>query len=211
MAKSMAESLKIPHMVYADEVEMGKLLSIKGTIAVLPFIIKATSAALGEFPILNARFDSVDQITLLGSHNIGIAMDTDRGLVVPVIHECQDKSIDEITQELFHLKDLAKSSSFGKEHLTGGTFTISNIGAVGSGTYMSPLITAPQVGIGALGKINRVPRFTDGSSMDVEESFVMNVSWAADHRLVDGASLARFHNLWKKYLESPVDMLSKMR
>jgi 2-oxoisovalerate dehydrogenase E2 component (dihydrolipoyl transacylase) len=94
--------------------------------------------------------------------------------------------------------------------LSGATFTLSNIGAVGGGTYMSPIVTSPQVAIGAMGRIQRVPRFV-GDTMEVEEAHIMNISWAGDHRMADGATMARFHNTWKQYMESPMSMISKLK
>jgi 2-oxoisovalerate dehydrogenase E2 component (dihydrolipoyl transacylase) len=210
MVQSMTTSLQIPHMVYSDEVDMGSLMKLKGMVSVLPYTIKAVSLALLDYPLLNATFDGTDQVTLLKNHNIGVAMDTPRGLVVPVIHECQRKSITDIATDLARLKELAKTSSFSKDDLSGATFTLSNIGAVGGGTYMSPIIASPQVAIGAMGRIQRVPRFV-GDTMEVEEAHIMNISWAGDHRMVDGATMARFHNTWKQYMESPVRMISKLK
>jgi 2-oxoisovalerate dehydrogenase E2 component (dihydrolipoyl transacylase) len=210
MVQSMTASLQIPHMVYSDEVDMGALMKLKGIVSVLPYTIKAVSSALLDYPLLNATFDGTDQVTLLKNHNIGVAMATHRGLVVPVIHECQLKSITDIAADLARLKELAKTSSFSKDDLSGATFTLSNIGAVGGGTYMSPIIASPQVAIGAMGRIQRVPRFV-GDTMEVEEAHIMNISWAGDHRMVDGATMARFHNTWKQYMESPVRMISKLK
>lgn len=88
------------------------------------------------------------------------------------------------------------------------THRISNIGSIG-GTYMGPVIMVPQVAIGAIGKIQTLPRFkSDGSVTPVK---VMNVSWSGDHRVIDGATMARFSNQWKAYLETPVAMLSELR
>jgi 2-oxoisovalerate dehydrogenase E2 component (dihydrolipoyl transacylase) len=210
MVQSMTTSLQIPHMVYSDEVDMGSLMKLKGMVSVLPYTIKAVSLALLDYPLLNATFDGTDQVTLLKNHNIGVAMATHRGLVVPVIHECQCKSIADIADDLARLKELAKTSSFSKDDLSGATFTLSNIGAVGGGTYMSPIVTSPQVAIGAMGRIQRVPRFV-GDTMEVEEAHIMNISWAGDHRVVDGATMARFHNTWKQYMESPVRMISNLK
>lgn len=95
-------------------------------------------------------------------------------------------------------------SSLSEEELITPTFTISNIGALG-GTYMNPVVVPPQVAIGALGKIQRLPRFI-GASTEVEEVYILNISWGGDHRALDGATLARFSNLWKVYMEKPSRM-----
>ena len=118
----------------------------------------------------------------------------------------------EVVQELGRLKEHAMQNSLGAEDLQGATFTLSNIGAIGGGgTYMSPIIASPQVAIGALGKVQRVPRFASDHSTQVHEAHVINVSWAGDHRVVDGATMARFHQKWKTLLEEPVQMIQNLR
>lgn len=97
--------------------------------------------------------------------------------------------------------------NLAEDDITGGTFTISNIGAIG-GTYMSPIVSSPQVAIGAMGKIQRLPRFVGDR---VEEVNIMQISWGGDHRVIDGATMARFSNKWKEYLESPITMLMAMK
>ena len=87
---------------------------------------------------------------------------------------------------------------------------MSNIGAIG-GTYMSPVVLPPQVAIGAFGKIQRLPRFVNKDSDDVEAVRIMPVSWGGDHRAVDGATMARFSNLWKSYCENPASMMFALR
>mmetsp|Transcript_25181 Transcript_25181/g.37689 ORF Transcript_25181/g.37689 Transcript_25181/m.37689 type:complete len:175 (-) Transcript_25181:320-844(-) len=174
-------------------------------------MIKACSLSIKEYPILNSSIH-VDNMTITNHsrHDIGIAMDSDRGLVVPVIRNCEQLSIMDIAMELNRLRDLAVNGSLSEKDLVNPTFTISNIGSIG-GTIMSPVILPPQVAIGAMGKIQRVPRFVSEDSMEVRESHVMNISWAGDHRVIDGATLGRFSNLWKAYIESPMMMAFAMR
>jgi len=95
------------------------------------------------------------------------------------------------------------------DHLNGATFSLSNIGSLGGGTYMNPLIVPPQVGIGAMGTIQTLPRFDDAG--EVIAAKIISISWAGDHRMIDGATLARFSNLCKQYLEDPVQMLVSMK
>lgn len=214
MVQSMTTSLQIPHMVYADEINVtGLRTQYKATLPFLPYCIKATSMALGKYPLLNASFDAeANRIMLWADHNIGIAMDTPRGLIVPVIKQVQNKSLAEIVSELQRLKQCARDSSVPPEDLRGATFTLSNIGAIGGGgTYMSPIVTSPQVAIGALGKVQRVPRFVGENSTEVQETYIVNVSWGGDHRVVDGATMARFHTQWKKYLEDPIFLVQEMK
>ncbi len=92
---------------------------------------------------------------------------------------------------------------------------MSNIGSIG-GTYMSPVVLPPQVAIGAMGKIQRLPRFVDGSSsgcssMEVKEAHLMSISWGGDHRVIDGGTLGRFSNVWKGYMEAPLTMITTMK
>ena len=170
-----------------------------------------------DYPLLNSSYDqSNNSITLWKDHNIGIAMDTPRGLIVPVIHKCQDKSITDILDDLKRLKALAQEQgTVPSEDLQGATITLSNIGAIGAGTYMSPIVTAPQVAIGAMGKIQRLPRFVDNGenskSNVVEEVHVCNVSWGGDHRVIDGATMARFHKQWKDYVEDPMKLIQDLK
>lgn len=237
MADTMTASLRIPHMVYSDEINLNRFVKYKmeqqqlsqhsqqeensNKLLFLPLAIKAASKALEKYPWLNASFDEVKcEATLWKDHNIGIAMDTPRGLIVPVIKECQNKSLPELAEELKHLKSSVVEGVGGlpAKDLQGATFTLSNVGAIGGGgTYMSPIITPPQVAIGALGQIRRLPRFVAPNSTDpaqsqtIEEAHICAVSWAADHRVVDGATVARFHKAFKEYMEDPIKLLLELR
>ena len=217
MAQTMTASLQIPHMVYCDEIDMTRVKSLKSDIGVsiLPFCIKAVSLALQQFPQLNATFDSASEVlTYHASHNIGIAMDTPRGLIVPVIFNVQEKTMHDIAQDLERFKMIVVEgdSKFESADLQNATFTLSNIGALGSGgTVMGPVVTPPMVAIGAMGKIQRLPRFASNNSMEVIEAHIMHMSWAGDHRVLDGATLARFHTTWKRYMEQPLTLLDKLK
>jgi len=239
MVDTMTASLKIPHMVYCDEINLNRFVRYKmeqqqllvddpcpqnnaeKRLLFLPLAIKAASKALEHYPWLNSSYDETKQkVSLWKDHNIGIAMDTPRGLIVPVLKRCQEKSLPELTEELKRLKEDLSSAEGGglpAKDLQGATFTLSNVGAIGGGTYMSPVVTPPQVAIGAFGKIKRLPRFVSPSSSDptrsreIEEVHICTVSWAADHRIVDGATVARFHGLWKTYMEDPIRLLLELR
>ncbi|KAL2097977.1 hypothetical protein ACEWY4_007184 [Coilia grayii] len=215
MVKTMTAALKIPPFGYCDEVDVTQLVSLQKELKVLaqsrgvrlsymPFFIKAASLGLFHFPILNASIDEGCQsITYKASHNIGLAMDTPQGLVVPNVKRVQTLSIFDIAVELNRLQSLGASGQLGTADLTGGTFTLSNIGTIG-GTYANPVILPPEVVIGALGKIQVLPRFnTQG---DIIQAHVLSVSWSADHRIIDGATMCRFSNLWRSYLENPASM-----
>ncbi|KAL0892236.1 hypothetical protein ABMA27_015421 [Loxostege sticticalis] len=216
MVKTMTEAMKIPHFGFSDEYDVTKLVEAREKLkssakdhgvklTYMPIIMKAASISLTSFPILNSTLDSTcENITYKASHNIGVAMDTPNGLVVPVIKNVQNKSILEIARELNILQERGTKGQLGLSDISGGTFTISNIGIVG-GTYTSPVILSPQVAIGALGKIQTLPRF--GPDGGVIKAHILTVSWSADHRVIDGVTMARFSNNLKRYLEDPYTLL----
>jgi len=220
MTKTMVEALKIPHFGYKDEVEMTQLVKLRSELraaclergiklSYMPFIVKACSLALLHYPILNSTLDAqADTITYKASHNIALAMDTPMGLLVPSIKGVQGLSIFEIAIELNRLQQLGSAGKLSTSDLSGGTFSLSNIGSIG-GTYAKPVILPPQVAIGALGKMMTVPRYND--SGDLRPAQIMNVSWSADHRCIDGATMARFSNTWKGFLETPASMLLDLK
>ena len=130
------------------------------------------------------------------------------GLVVPNIKGVQDLSIIDIAQELGRLYDLGMRGKLGGSDLKDGTLTLSNIGSVG-GTYMKPVILPPEVAIVALGKIQELPRFDEAGA--VRKAHIMNVSWSADHRVIDGATMSRFSNKIKACIVEPSNMLLYMK
>ncbi|OQR78044.1 lipoamide acyltransferase component of branched-chain alpha-keto acid dehydrogenase complex [Tropilaelaps mercedesae] len=211
MITTMTSSLEIPHFGYKDEIDLTMMMSVRKEMAeeaskygvklsYMPFFIKAASLALYEYPILNASLSPCkEQVIYKAEHNIGFAVDTPIGLIVPNIKNCQDKSVLEIGAELNRLQAAALGGRVAKEDLSKGTFSLSNIGSIG-GTYAFPVIVKPNVCIGALGRIRKVPRYVGN---DILPAHVLEVSWSADHRVIDGATMARFSNLWKRYLEKP--------
>ncbi|KAG8555952.1 hypothetical protein GDO81_017877 [Engystomops pustulosus] len=220
MVKTMTAALKIPHFGYCDEVDMTTLVTLREELkpvaescgvrlSFMPFFLKAASLGLLQYPILNASVDeNCQNITYKAAHNIGIAMDTQQGLIVPNVKNVQVRSIFEIAAELNRLQSLGSSGQLGAADLTGGTFTLSNIGSIG-GTYAKPVILPPEVAIGAIGKLQVVPRFD--SRGQVVKAQIVNISWSADHRIIDGATMSRFSNLWKYYLEKPSAMLLDLK
>uniref|UniRef100_UPI003AAE093A lipoamide acyltransferase component of branched-chain alpha-keto acid dehydrogenase complex, mitochondrial n=1 Tax=Centroberyx gerrardi TaxID=166262 RepID=UPI003AAE093A len=164
MVKTMTAALKIPHFGYCDEVDLSRLVALRAELksvsqsrgvklSFMPFFIKAASLGLLQFPILNASVDEGCQnITYKASHNIGLAMDTSQGLLVPNVKNVQLLSVFDIAKELNRLQALGAGGQLGTAELTGGTFTLSNIGSIG-GTYAKPVILPPEVAIGALGKV----------------------------------------------------------
>lgn len=220
MAKSMAAALTIPHFGYCDEIDLSNLVGLRAQLKALtsdrgvkfsymPVFLKAASLALSQYPMLNCHIDSkAENITYKASHNIGIAMDTPDGLLVPNVKNCQSLSIFEIAEELNRLQALGSAGKLSSGDLSGGTVSLSNIGSIG-GTYAKPVILPPEVFIGALGKIQVLPRFDTAGN--VKAAHVMQISWSADHRVLDGATVARFSNLWKSYLENPSLMILDLK
>ncbi|KAM6921792.1 lipoamide acyltransferase component of branched-chain alpha-keto acid dehydrogenase complex, mitochondrial [Xenentodon cancila] len=220
MVKTMTAALKIPHFGYCDEVDLSRLVALRSELksvaghrgvklSYMPFFIKAASLGLLHFPILNATVDEGCQnIIYKASHNIGLAMDTSQGLLVPNVKNVQLLSVFEIAQELNRLQMLGAAGQLGAADLSGGTFTLSNIGSIG-GTYAKPVILPPEVAIGALGKIQVLPRFD--AAGQVVRAHIMNVSWSADHRIIDGATMCRFSNVWREYLENPASMVLDLK
>jgi len=220
MVKAMTQALTVPHFGYCDEIDMTALVkllpSLKRTadhfgvkLSYMPFIIKAASMALTQFPVLNSSVDAAcANITYKAAHNIGIAMDTPAGLVVPTVKRVQTLSVLEVAQELNRLQERGAAGQLSADDLSGITFSLSNIGAIG-GTYAKPVIAPPTVAIGAVGRIQRLPRF--GADDAVVAAHLMQVSWSADHRVVDGATMARFSNMMKALLEQPASMVLHMK
>ncbi|CAA7406066.1 unnamed protein product [Spirodela intermedia] len=220
MVKSMSMAANIPHFHYIEEINFDALVKLKEAFkeentdpdikhTYLPFLIKSLSVALERHPLLNSSFiEETNELILKGSHNIGVAMATPHGLAVPNIKKVQSLSVLEITKELMRLQQLAAKNKLHSEDIAGGTLTLSNIGSIG-GTSGTPLINSPEVAIIALGRIRKLPRFrSDGA---VHPAAIANVVVGADHRVVDGATVARFCNEWKSLIEKPQSLLLHLR
>lgn len=227
MFKSMTKSLNIPHFVFADELDFTGISHLRTNInkslvkspvgevnklSYLPFLIKAVSLAINQYPILNARVDvdsnpSKPALVMRSQHNIGIAMDTPSGLIVPVIKNVSALSILSIAGELTRLQSLAASGKLTSQDLSGGTITVSNIGNIG-GTYLAPVIVEKQVAILGMGKIRTIPAFDENDQ--VVKKQVCNFSWSADHRVVDGATMARAAEVVRGFVERPESMVVQL-
>ncbi|MDX1635624.1 MAG: dihydrolipoyllysine-residue acetyltransferase [Marinobacter sp.] len=220
MAKHMATAAAtIPHFIYSEEIDVTDLLALRARLkpeaeqrgsrlTLMPFIMKAMALAVQEYPVLNSRLnEDASEIHYQPECNIGMAVDSKAGLIVPNIKGVERLTLLGIADEVARLTEAARSGRVSQEDLKGGTITISNIGALG-GTYAAPIINAPEVAIVALGRTQALPRF-DANGQVVQRS-IMTVSWAGDHRIIDGGTIARFCNLWKGYLESPQTMLLQM-
>ncbi|MGM0914158.1 MAG: dihydrolipoyllysine-residue acetyltransferase [Pseudomonadota bacterium] len=217
MAKRMVEAAStIPHFQYGEEIDVTELLALRERLkpraeaegvrlTLMPFFMKAMALAVREAPILNARLnDAADEIHYLPSVNVGMAVDSRAGLLVPNVKGVEGLSLLDIAAEVARLTEAARSGKVAQEDLREGTISISNIGALG-GTYAAPIINAPELAIVAIGKTQWLPRF-DADDRVVKRA-IMTVTWAGDHRVIDGGTIARFCNAWKGYLEAPETML----
>ncbi|KAJ5089487.1 hypothetical protein N7532_008171 [Penicillium argentinense] len=222
MFKTMTKSLNTPHLLYADELSASEITAIRKKltsdakdpkkITFLPFVVKAVSLALNEFPILNARVDASDpakpKLVMRSKHNIGIAMDTPNGLIVPNIKDVASRSIFDIAAEISRLSALGKEGKLTPSDLNGGTITVSNIGNIG-GTYVAPVIVPTEVAILGVGRTRTVPVFDKEGQ--VARGELVNFSWSADHRVIDGATMARMGNRVRDFVEAPELMLLNLR
>lgn len=225
MFRTMTASLAIPHLLYTDEVNTTHLSSFRRRlnqsrqpsdpkVTLLAFALKAISIALNHYPLLNARLQvtangsSKAHIVFRSNHNIGIAMDTPVGLLVPVIKNVRALSILDIALEIQRLSELGKAKKLSSADLGGGTITVSNIGNIG-GTVVAPVIVDGQLAILGIGKSRIVPVI--GEDDAVQKAEITNFSWSADHRVVDGATMARMGSMVKKFMEEPEKLMFQMR
>ncbi len=171
----------------------------------MPFLIKAVATALRRHPSLNAVFDTENnQIIYRDYVNIGIAVDTDRGLVVPVMPGVDRQGIPDVTRALAAMAGKVRDNQFSGSDLKGGTFTISNLGAIG-GQYSTPIVNVPEVAILLVGRSRKLPVVMPDDS--IQPRLMMPLSLSYDHRLVDGGAAARFLNDVISLLQAPSRLL----
>tara|TARA_R110002073_G_scaffold5624_18_gene34671 strand:+ start:2581 stop:4002 length:1422 start_codon:yes stop_codon:yes gene_type:complete len=171
----------------------------------MPFLIKAVATALRHHPSINAVIDEQnEQIIYKDYVNVGIAVDTDRGLVVPVMQNTDQRGIPEIARGLAEMAGKVRGGQFAVSDLKGGTFTISNLGAIG-GQYSTPIVNVPEVAILLVGRSRKLPVVMPDDS--IQPRLMMPLSLSYDHRLVDGGTAARFLNDVIGYLEAPSRLL----
>ena len=208
MAESVAKQAQVTTMDEADVTIIKRIREKERTVAAergvrltyLAFAIKVCTAALKRFARLNAVLkESGEEFVLKRYYNIGIAIDTKSGLVVPNIKAADTKSIFEIAAEIVDLVDRAEQRHLGVDELHGGTFTITNYGAIG-GVYATPVINYPEVAILGMGRVRELPVVHEGK---VLTRLMLPLSLTFDHQLIDGAEAARFLNLVMSYLEDP--------
>jgi pyruvate dehydrogenase E2 component (dihydrolipoamide acetyltransferase) len=204
-------SLTTAHVTHVDEVDMTEIVQLREKtkesaekrgvkLTYLPFIIKALLPALKHYPYLNATLDDEKQeIVLKKYYNIGMATDTEQGLVVPVIKDADHKTITQLAEEILKLGEKARMGQLTLDEIQGGTFTITNVGSFG-GVFATPIINYPEVAILGVHKIAKRPVVKDDRVVIRDMTYL---SLSFDHRVLDGVMAAKFVSLVKQYLEDP--------
>ncbi|EKF99209.1 dihydrolipoamide branched chain transacylase, putative [Trypanosoma cruzi] len=222
MVSTMTEAGKIPSFTACDEIELTSLLKFREELrrnltsrspgdatpklSLLPLFIKAASLALLQHPQINSHVSQkCETFIIRKAHNIGFAVHSPKGLIVPVIRNVEQKSTMDIVQEVNELVELGRKNRIPPEHMRDGTFTISNVGTIGA-TYATPMILPPQVAISAFGRLQVLPRFdVDGN---VVRANIVHLSSTADHRVIEGAAMVQFNNALKGLLENPQQLIA---
>jgi 2-oxoisovalerate dehydrogenase E2 component (dihydrolipoyl transacylase) len=216
IAENMQEAKRrIPHFTLVEEFDVTALEETRAMmnrdrgdnpkLTVLPFLIAAMAKALPEWPMLNATFDDdAGVITRHGSLHLGMATQTDNGLMVPVIRDAQSKSVWQLAREILRLAEAARTGKAARDELMGSTITLSSLGPMG-GVTSTPVINRPEVAIIAVNKVREMPVIIDG---ELEARKLMNLSLSCDHRVVDGWDAASFMQALKAYIENPIRLLS---
>ncbi len=200
----------IPHACGMDIADVTRMAAIRekekhvfeGSVHLtyLPFVVKACTVALKRYPSLNAHFDNdANELIAKKDMNIGIAVATPDGLIVPVIKNADRRSIIELAAEIERLAALAREKKLKLDDVRGGTFTITNVGSVG-GFFSTPIIDPPQVAILGVHRIRDMPLVVEGR---IEARKAMGISMCFDHRVADGAVATEFMNVVKQHLEDP--------
>jgi 2-oxoisovalerate dehydrogenase E2 component (dihydrolipoyl transacylase) len=217
IAKKMTQSLyTIPHCTHFEEIDVTELIKLREelkenemNISATAFFIKALSLSLKQFPIFNAKLDEENELICLeNEHHIGIAVDTEEGLIVPVIKNVEKKSLRQIHEEAKLLTKKAQENKLMLTELTGGTFTISNIGPLGGSIGATPIINYPEVALMAFHKTKKRPVVTVNDEIAIRS--MMNISMSFDHRVADGATAVAFTNYFMKLIENPKLMLVEL-
>ncbi len=215
IAHTMETSHKIPTATIFDLGIVDDLVEVRNKVnarrevrvSFQPFFMKALATALRGYPVLNAHFNPVsEELTVFKDINIGVAVNTEAGLMVPVIHNVENQTIRQIDQAMKTMVDRAKSRAIRIEDLRGGTFSLTNFGPFG-GLYASPMIQPPQVAIIGAGRIHQAPMVVNGS---VRPAWVLPVSLAFDHRVVDGVPAAEFASYFLELLRMPQELFVSM-
>ncbi|WEL22910.1 Pyruvate/2-oxoglutarate dehydrogenase complex, dihydrolipoamide acyltransferase (E2) component [Candidatus Nanohalovita haloferacivicina] len=209
MEKSRFTAPHVTHVEKADITELSDLRdSVKNKVdahlTYLPFIMKACTKALKDYPTLNAELDKEnDTVIQKKYYDFNIAVDTDRGLLVPRIEDVAEKNMIELAEDIVEKAEAARDGSLGQDEMSPGTFSITNLGVIG-GEEFTPIINYPQVAILGIGKIGETAEVVDG---EVTPRTTVKLSLSYDHRVVDGATAAKFMNDVVENLENPEELM----
>jgi pyruvate dehydrogenase E2 component (dihydrolipoamide acetyltransferase) len=185
--------------------------AIGGRLTITVFALKAATSALKAHPRMNASLDTVSGEIILKKHyHIGVAVNTEEGLVVPVVREVENKSVKELAVELNQIVQKARDRKISREEFQGGTFTITNAGALGGWTF-APIINHPQVAILGLGQGRLQPVVVKGENgLKIAARLIMPAVLCIDHRVLDGADAVSFLKMFKQIMEDPDELLMSM-
>ena len=221
IAQNMSASKRnIPHFTYVDEVDVTDLEAMRAQLnenrgdrpklTILPLLITAICQSIPEFPMINATYDDEEGVvTRHGSVNMGMAAQTDAGLMVPVIKDAQSQNLWQLAREIGRLAEAARTGKAKSDEMQGGTLTVTSLGPLG-GIATTPVINRPEVAIIGPNKIVERPMFVKGADgvERVEKRLLMNISISCDHRVVDGWDAASFIQALKRRLEAPATILA---
>jgi len=221
VAKKMVTSMVVvPHVAHMDDADVTELEAFRreererrkdhpgGRLSLLPFVVKAATECLREYPMFNASLDPVRELIVYKKfYNVGFAADTSRGLVVPVVRDVDQKSILDISADIIDLATRARDGSIEAADMRGGTFTITNVGPLG-GTRLIPTINYPEVAILGMGKARQQAVVRGG---EIVIRMILPLTLAFDHRVADGANAARFVNALVERLSNPLSWLVEKR
>ena len=220
LRKTIAENMTIsktviPHTTVMDEIVVSDLVDLRSAqkalaeqqgvkLTYMPFIVKALTLTLKEFPVFNSSFDhNTDELIYKNYYNIGIAVDTPDGLIVPNIKDADQKGIFKLAEELQNMKEKALNKKITLEDLRDGTMSITNYGVFDS-TFGAPVIKYPEVAIIGIGRINKKPVVEND---EIVVRHVLPLSLSIDHRVIDGGDAGRFLRTFKSYLKDPMLLL----
>lgn len=219
MAKKMAESkAQIPHFSYLEQVEVERLIQLKKNseskadtegvhLTYMPFLIRALSLCIGKHPILNSSCDMVaNKLVVHQQQNVGIAMSTRFGLVVPTLKNVQEMGLEQIIRAYHDLVHRAQQGKLDPAEMKEGTITISNFGSAvsTSGAWTTPIINPPEVAILAVSRIHAEPCAKNGS---IAIKDVVNLSWSFDHRIIDGLTAVQISHDFCSLVRDPATLL----
>lgn len=221
IAHNMAAAKRhIPHFTYVEECDVTELEAMRANLnaargrkpklTMLPLIVSAITRLISDFPMINARFDDeAGVVTRHGAVHLGMATQTDNGLIVPVIRDAEARNLWQLAREIGRLADAARNGLAKSDELSGSTLTVTSLGPLG-GVATTPVINRPEVAIIGPNRIIERPMFvtTPDGSERIEKRKLMNISISCDHRVVDGYDAASFVQAMKRLIETPVLLLA---